>query len=349
MWFYCFLEFLMYFFVFLNFCFVLFFSMKIVTDHFFNHNLGQNQLIKVIKRKNNHVFMSYDKTLLSIGNVHKITKLSQFWVDMHSWKGAWLRNGYARLPQIWSQEMCETSKKKVMKRRSEIYSRCGLIAQKPSRGGGFPPPPQPFLGLSMHSWASIGGGGGGTRPPQNFQGGGHNIKCSPPPHYLGVVFYSFEMGTRFSCELYGTVWTVIFFFACQRGWWSTMGTPNSVSGKLTQKFWGRKKGVGIKVSQSHTPPPPPPPPPTHQLFPKLRDFRGWRRTDKILCSPPPPPPPPWSSSNWRPWLHCAQYAVKVRRHTPWSRVRYHGCRFTHRQFHSQFHLRRHSLRKTLKI
>ena len=39
-----------------------------------------------------------------------------------------------------------------------------------------------------------------------------------------------------------------------------------------------------------------------------------------------------------------QYAVKVRRHTPWSRVHCHGCRFTHSQFHS----RRHSLRITLK-
>ena len=29
-----------------------------------------------------------------------------------------------------------------------------------------------------------------------------------------------------------------------------------------------------------------------------------------------------------------QYAVKVRRHTPWSRVRCHGCRFTHSRFHS---------------
>ena len=33
---------------------------------------------------------------------------------------------------------------------------------------------------------------------------------------------------------------------------------------------------------------------------------------------------------------------------PWSRVRCHGCRFTHRQFHSQFHLRWQSLRITLK-
>ena len=38
------------------------------------------------------------------------------------------------------------------------------------------------------------------------------------------------------------------------------------------------------------------------------------------------------------------YAVKFRHHTPWSRVRCHGCRFTYSQFHSQCHSRRHSLR-----
>ena len=43
-----------------------------------------------------------------------------------------------------------------------------------------------------------------------------------------------------------------------------------------------------------------------------------------------------------------QYAVKVRHHTPWSRVRCHGCWLTHSQFHSHFHSRRHSLRITLK-
>ena len=50
------------------------------------------------------------------------------------------------------------------------------------------------------------------------------------------------------------------------------------------------------------------------------------------------------------WRHdfYSVYAVKVRRHTPWSRVRCHGCRFTNSQFHSQFHSRRHSLRITLK-
>ena len=54
--------------------------MKIVADHF-STIIRPKSTNKVIKRKNNHVFMSYDKTLLSIGNVHKFTKLSQFWVD----------------------------------------------------------------------------------------------------------------------------------------------------------------------------------------------------------------------------------------------------------------------------
>ena len=48
------------------------------------------------------------------------------------------------------------------------------------------------------------------------------------------------------------------------------------------------------------------------------------------------------------WNFLMLYAVKVRRHTPWSRVRCHGCWFTHSQFHSQFHSWRYSLRITLK-
>ena len=49
-------------------------------------------------------------------------------------------------------------------------------------------------------------------------------------------------------------------------------------------------------------------------------------------------------------MHIAtfQCAVEVRRHTPWSRVRCHGCWLTHSQLHSQFHSRWHSLRITLK-
>ena len=43
----------------------------------------------------------------------------------------------------------------------------------------------------------------------------------------------------------------------------------------------------------------------------------------------------------------SQYAVGVKCHTPWSRVRSHGGWFTHSQFHSQFHSRRYSLRISL--
>ena len=42
----------------------------------------------------------------------------------------------------------------------------------------------------------------------------------------------------------------------------------------------KKKSVGV--------PPPPPPPPAHQLFWDLRDFRGWRRSEKSQCVVPPP-------------------------------------------------------------
>ena len=48
------------------------------------------------------------------------------------------------------------------------------------------------------------------------------------------------------------------------------------------------------------------------------------------------------------WPQPDNALIEVRRHTPWSRVRCHGCWLTHSQFHSQFHSRRHSLRITLK-
>ena len=44
-------------------------------------------------------------------------------------------------------------------------------------------------------------------------------------------------------------------------------------------------------------------------------------------------------------VSTAVYTVKDRRHTPWSCVRCHGCRFTHSQFHSRWH----SLRINLNI
>ena len=58
-------------------------------------------------------------------------------------------------------------------------------------------------------------------------------------------------------------------------------------------------------------PPPPPPPPAHQLFWDLRDFRGWRRSEKnsVLC--PPPPFFSWirpCEGGWREWL---MYLIKL--------------------------------------
>ena len=61
-------------------------------------------------------------------------------------------------------------------------------------------------------------------------------------------------------------------------WKSWIRHCYSMSGKLTQKCWGKKKKVGL----------PSPPPPVHQL---LGDA-----PIKKKC----PPPPPWSGSDWRP-------------------------------------------------
>ena len=51
----------------------------------------------------------------------------------------------------------------------------------------------------------------------------------------------------------------------------------------------------------------------------------------------------WKAHLYKTAVHSLwQYAVKVRRHMPWSRVRCHGshaCWFTHRQFHSQLVMR----------
>ena len=130
---YCFFLFLMYILAFST-CFVLFFFMKIIADHF-STIIRQNQLIKsdfsFFLRKNNNVWNHelYDKTLLSTGNVHKITKLSQFRVDMRSWKGVWLRNGTRGYRKFGLKRCARLQRKTSWKRRGEIYSRCGLIAQ----------------------------------------------------------------------------------------------------------------------------------------------------------------------------------------------------------------------------
>ena len=47
--------------------------------------------------------------------------------------------------------------------------------------------------MDMILGANPGGGGGGQGDvsPHVFEGGGHNIKCPPPPPFLGLDDYSF--------------------------------------------------------------------------------------------------------------------------------------------------------------
>ena len=44
----------------------------------------------------------------------------------------------------WSPKMRENSKKKVMKRRDDIYTRIADLSRETSRGGGADSAPQPF-------------------------------------------------------------------------------------------------------------------------------------------------------------------------------------------------------------
>ena len=83
-----------------------------------------------------------------MGNVHKITKLSQSWVDI-----AFIKRGMhgfimdARILQIWSQKMRKTSKKSYETvQRDQLPLRTYHMKHL---GSGFrpPPPPQPFLCL----------------------------------------------------------------------------------------------------------------------------------------------------------------------------------------------------------
>ena len=94
-----------------------------------------------------------------------------------------------------------------------------------------------------------------ARPKGGGGGGGAMGATAPPPPLLEVK--------RFF------VFCFCFFvlLVIEVGGW-----------KIDLKFLRRKK----KVSES---PPPPPPPPAHQLFQDLRDFRGWRRTCKKICTP----------------------------------------------------------------
>ena len=81
------------------------------------------------------------------------------------------------------------------------------------------------------------GGGGGGR-------GEHYIKSPPPPPPTIL--------TLFSCELSGALDLIINFFFLSQRLVMDDGYPYSESGKLTQKFCGRKK------NECRSPPPPPP-------------------------------------------------------------------------------------------
>ena len=92
----------------------------------------------------------------------------------------------------------------------------------------------------------------------NRGGGGHNVKCPPPPMILGLYDYSYKWGPFLAPRC---MWTFFFFFACQRGWWCIRWVPLLCVWKIDPKnFWGRKKKVSVRVVS-----PPPPPPPPHGL------------------------------------------------------------------------------------
>ena len=107
-----------------------------------------------------------------------------------------------------------------------------------------------------------------------------------------VVWLFIEMRTLFSCELSGTltIFFFFFFFLLVREVGDVQWVPLLCVWKWTQKNWGRKKKC-------------------RSFFPDLRDFRGWRRTDKKTTVCPAPPPPPWSGSDWRPCISIYVFLV----------------------------------------
>ena len=153
-----------------------------------------------------------------------------------------------------------------------------------------------------------GQGGGGVQGdvcPHDLEGGGHNIKCPPPPHGLGVVWswLFIQMRTLLSCELSGAVSPPPFFCCLSERLVMYDGHPvlYSVSGKLTpQNLRSENK------CRCPSPPPPTPPPP---LPPLINFFSGLARLSKLAadrlkkwCAPPPPPP--WSDSDFHLYGDC---------------------------------------------
>ena len=132
----------------------LFFSIKIVADHFSSIIRPKSTDKSDLKKKESCIYELYDKTLLSIGNVHKITKLSQFQVDMHSWIGGGFITVCAVTTNLVSKDVQDFKEK-----FSNETARQDLLALRTYRTKhlGPPPPPPAFLGLRADngSWLSF--------------------------------------------------------------------------------------------------------------------------------------------------------------------------------------------------
>ena len=86
--------------------------------------------------------------------------------------------------------------------------------------------------ISIHVRKSGGGGGGGDTSPHDLEGGGHNIKCPPPPMYFGDPKEDLFGVACLLVREVGDVW----------------GYPYPVSGKLTQKLGGGGERRSQKLS-----------------------------------------------------------------------------------------------------
>ena len=122
----------------------------------------------------------------------------------------------------------------------------------------------------------------GGRVPPRFSGGGHNIKCPPPPHVFGVAMNFGRCNVVFAL-FFLIAFLTFFFFLLDRNVceWCGLGTPTHFDLRDFRRRWRSGK-------KCRSPPPPPPPPP-HQLFWDLRYLwgwrRGWRRSGKCVCPP----------------------------------------------------------------
>ena len=126
-----------------------------------------------------------------------------------------------------------------------------------------------------------GGGTGGHIPPQIFKGG-HNIKCPPPPipnlglHTWGCMIIHWNEDSFFMLAPARAVWTffvvVAFLLVNVIEVGDVRGYPYPVFGKLTPKFWRRKK-------KCRSPP----------LISFFRTFKAGGGLIKENCASVPPP------------------------------------------------------------